>query len=426
MNGQAVENVAGLEVDKPVATMSTSKLIRWGMYALMAFPIVDFALRQKGVHPLGLIWDKVVLLILVVATIVRILTGTRPTWLKWNKFAFGYIVFVLALMFAGMATPLVAIQGFRIDVYYILYAFFIPVVVEPKDVPKLLHIGVMVATLIGIDGVYQYITRAPMPSEWVNVGEQVRTRVYSVLQSPNELGAYMALVIPIIAGLFIYERHKIRKWLYGFAIVVCGLSLLFTSTRGAWVALILGLAIVALLFERKLFIALIVLCVVGYFLPPIHHRVQELFSQVYWIKSAQAGRIARWLMAFDKMATNPLFGVGVGHYGGAVSAIYHSGIYSDNYYAKTLGETGLVGLSLFFTMHVALLVELYRKVIKHVRGRIRFVFIGGMAGLIAVLIHNTMENVFEFAPMAIAYFIFASLLFVWGIDVAAKEGNHEE
>ncbi|MCL6548147.1 MAG: O-antigen ligase family protein [Alicyclobacillus sp.] len=403
--------------------MARSRLVRYSMYGMVSFPIVDFALRLHHVHPLGVIWDKLVLLVLLAYAVLRYLTGTRPLWFSWQKFGVWYMVFGLGLMFAGMASPLIAIQGYRIDVYYILFAYLIPLVIGPEDVEPLLHIGAMTAILIGVHGIYQYITKAPIPADWVDTSQHVRTRVYSVLQSPNELGSYMALMTPIIIGLAVRTKHRLRRGLYGFGAVCCACTLLFTFTRGAWVALALSVFIVAVLFERRLLAVLVVFAVLGYFVPPIHHRIGELLSPVYWMKSASSGRISRWLQAFDLMSTDPLFGVGLGHYGGAVASIYHKSIYSDNYYAKTMGEVGLVGLTLFITMHVALMRDLFRNVLKAAAGRDKYLALGGFTGLLAVLIHNSMENVFEFGPMAASYFVYAALFLIWGRGLSKEVAN---
>ncbi len=408
-------------------TLDNNRIAKWCAYALVAFPLIDYGLRLPGIHPIGVIWDKIVLICLLAIAIRRYISGYRPGWFTWNKFAGWYIVFGLGLMFAGMDDPLVSIQGFRIDIYYMLYAFLLPYIVGPKDVIKLLHIGASIAILIGVHGIYQYITKAPIPASWVDVSEHVRTRVFSVLQSPNELGAYMALMTPIVFGLFVYETHRLRKWLYGFGTLVCGLTLLFTFTRGAWVALAVALLFMAVLFERRLFILLIVLGIVAYFVPAIHHRFADLFTPVYWIKAAQGGRISKWLTAFDKLTSNPLFGVGLGHYGGAVSSIYHSGTYSDNFYAKTLGESGIVGLILFFSLHVALVRDLFRTTLKRVIGnkKLKFVAFGGVTGIVAVLFHNATENVFEFGPMAAMYFTYATLFLILGRGLQEGEDKHE-
>jgi len=400
-------------------SLEDNRFVKWSVYALIAFPLVDYGLRQF-VHPIGVIWDKVVLLILLTVGALRYFYGFRPAWFTWQKLAVYFFIYGFALMFANMSQPIVAIEGYRIDVYYIFFAFLIPFAVGPKDVEKLFYAGAVLAILIGIHGVYQYITKAPIPAGWADVNEHVRTRVYSILESPNELGSYMALMIPIIGGLAVYETDRWRKWVYRLGLVPCVMTLLFTFTRAAWLSLGLSVVIMAIIFERRLLIVLGVVFGIAFFIPAIHHRITDLLSPVYWIKSAQAGRIARWQEAFDKMSTNPLFGVGLGHYGGAVASQYHYSVYSDNYYAKTLGETGIVGLTLFIAMHIALMRDLLMKV-KNASGRKKFVFIGGMTGLLAVLIHNSMENVFEYAPMALSYFLYASLFLIWGRTVINNE-----
>jgi O-antigen ligase len=409
-----------------LVTIDNNRIAKWCVYALVAFPLIDYGLRLPGIHPIGVIWDKIVLICMLAIAISRYISGYRPGWFTWNKFAGWYIIFGLGLMFVGMNDPLVSIQGFRIDIYYMLYAFLLPYIVGPQDIIKILHVGASIAILIAVHGIYQYITKAPIPGGWVDVSEHVRTRVFSVLQSPNELGAYMALMTPIVFGLFVYETVRIRKWLYGVGTVLCAATLLFTFTRGAWVALAVALLFMAVFFERRLFILLVVLAVVAFFVPTIHHRIADLFSPVYWIKSSQGGRISKWLTAFDKMTISPLFGVGLGHYGGAVSSIYHSGTYSDNYYAKTLGESGIVGLVLFFGLHVALVRDLFRTTLKKVRnsGKVKFVAFGGVTGIVAVLFHNATENVFEFGPMAAMYFTYATLFLIWGRGAIEKEDEH--
>lgn len=400
-------------------SMEDNRVVKWSVYALTAFPLVDYALRQF-VHPVGVIWDKLVFLILLTVMAFRYTYGFRPARFVWQKFAVYFFVFGFALMLANLSQPMVAIEGYRIDVYYIFFTFLMPFVVGPKDVEKVLYAGAAFAVLVAIHGVYQYITKAPIPASWVDVGENVRTRVYSVLISPNELGSYMALMIPIIVGLAVYETDRWRKWVYRLGLIPCAMTLLFTFSRAAWLSLGLSVVIMAIVFERRLLIVLAIAIVVAFFVPAIHHRITDLFSPVYWIKSAQAGRIAKWQQAFDVMTSNPLFGAGLGHYGGAVASVYHYSLYSDNYYAKTLGETGIVGLTLFIAMHLALMRDLFRR-IRRVSGRRKFVLIGGMTGLLAVLIHNSMENVFEYAPMALSYFLYASVFLIW----SQKESSNE-
>jgi O-antigen ligase len=293
--------------------------------------------------------------------------------------------------------------------------------VGPEDARPLLHAVAVIEVLIAVHALFQYAVKVPIPANWVDAGEHVRTRVFSVIASPNELGANMGLNIPLLMGLGLYERDKWRKWFYRVGVVCCFGALLCTFTRGAWASLFLALVVMAVLVERRFLIPLAVLCVAAFFVPAIHHRITDLFSPVYWSKTtSHLGRLGRWSMAFDAMSRNPLFGKGLGQFGGAIASAHHKSIYSDNYYAKTLAETGIVGLVLFLAMHFALLFDLFRHTVFRYRARLRIVFIGGVTGMLAMLMHNSVENVFEYGPSVLAYFILATLLLIW------STGNPDE
>ncbi|WAH35447.1 O-antigen ligase family protein [Alicyclobacillus dauci] len=402
------------------------RIAKWCIYALIAFPIIDYALRLSPISPLGSIWDKVVLILLAIIALNRYIRGHRPAGFAWSKFAGWYILYAFALVLVGLGHPSTAFNGFRMDIYYILFGLLMPFVIEPKDVPKFLYALGGVAILIGVHGVIQYALKPQIPSGWVDVTENVRTRVFSVLKSPNELGAFMEVMVPVIFGLFMFERNRLRKWVYGIGGLCCLLTLLFTYTRGAWMGLGLAVLVVAVIFERRLLIVIAVVAVIGFFLPPIHHRIMDLFSPVYMIKSTQGGRIVRWMTAFDQMSSNPLFGVGVGRYGGAIASQAGYSIYSDNYYAKILGESGLLGLVLFISMHVSILREMIRTVVKRASGRQRFLALGGLTGIMAMLIHNFVENVFEYSPSMVIYIMTVSLFLLWGRSLQPDDGGKQD
>ncbi|MCL6632333.1 MAG: O-antigen ligase family protein [Alicyclobacillus herbarius] len=393
----------------------------WVPRILMFFPVVDYGLRLAPITPLGMVWDKCALLALGWVAVRRHRRGLRPPRQAWWFQAVWFLVFVIARAASGASDFNVALAGTGFYIYYLLFAFVLPYAVKPAEVPRLLHLLAGTAVLIGLHAVYQYVIAVPIPADWTDLSQHVRTRVFSVLRSPNELGSYMALMTPLLAGMAIGEKGPWRRAFYGGGSIVCAIAMILTFTRGAWVGLAGALLLSALLFERRLLIPLLGLGAIGFLAPGVHSRVQALFTQVYWMKSADSGRIAKWLSAFDHMSTNPLLGVGVGHYGGAVATAHHFSMYSDNFYAKTLGEVGIVGLILFFAMHLSLLVDLILTV-RRADFPARYVFLGATTGILAVLIHNGMENVFEYAPMAMSYFTIATLTMIAGSTV--REGQY--
>lgn len=394
----------------------------WVGHALVWFPVIDYTLRHGPWHIVGVVWDKLVLLILIILAGIRYARGYRPPGSTWRSIAVVLVLYLLARMFAGIQQPLISFQGFRNDVYYLIFALLLPYVLEAEQAPKLLYSGAVCASLIGVDGVYQYVAAVPIPSGWVDVSEHVRTRVFSVIQSPNELGAYMALTLPLVAGMMVYERHRVRRLLLAVGTVCCLAAFVFSNTRGAWMAFFAAAVLVAIIFERRLLLLLVIIVAVALLLPPVHHRLSNLFSPVYWTKSAvQGGRLDKWATAFNVMLSEPLWGAGLGQYGGAVASTYLGGAYSDNYYAKTVGEAGIVGLTLLLATHLALIRDVIRDTIFPAHGRLRWARLGVVTGLIAVICHNAVENVFEYGPMAISYFTYATLVLCWATSSATSQ-----
>lgn len=92
-------------------------------------------------------------------------------------------------------------------------------------------------------------------------------RMFSTIGQPNWLGAYLALTFFIGLYYFITEKNK----LYGVFLVANFISLLFTRSRSALIALIAGLGIYSGLYfwakkdktERKIFGALLICCLVA-------------------------------------------------------------------------------------------------------------------------------------------------------------------
>lgn len=389
---------------------------RASVWALLWFPLIDFTLRHLLPYPvLASIWSVVLFVLLGIQAVsaYRVRSVRTAPRFRWIWFAGLYIAYTLILTLAGLHHPVLALEGFRADVYYLVFGLLVAFAVNRDEVPGFFHVIVTLAVLLGVHGIFQYIIGVPIPKNWVDVNEHLRTRVFSIITSPNELGAYMALTEPLLAGLFFFETNRLRKWMYGLGFLACFLTQLFTFDRGSLLALVAAVVVTAFFVNRKLLLVVLGLGVVVLCIPAMYHRLMDLFSPLYVFKSLQGGRLERWHSALVILQHHPLFGAGIGRYGGSVAYQFKLGAYSDNYYVKVLGESGIVGLVLFVSMHVALLWEVYQKAVKKIVGREHYVAVGGFIGLLAIVFHNLVENVFEFGPNTILYFSVAMLLLVW-------------
>lgn len=377
------------------------------LLALAAYPFIDFALRTAGLPVLPALWDDALLAALILLWGVAVWQGQRP---RPSPVLLPMGVF-LAIASGVALTDLphldLGLEGLRATFEYML-AFLIALnlVRDAGEIRAILRFAAALAVPASLYGIYQYLTGAPMPESWVSISEDIRTRAYSIVGSPNGLGDYLGLMIPICLGLAYQERGARGRLLWLGAAAVLAAGLLLTFSRGAWLALVLGMGVMAMLLDRRLLALFLAMAILGAFVPPVTKRLAVLASPDYWKAAATyGGRLYRWNQAYQQVNRDPLAGAGVGKFGGAVAARRLGTLYTDNYYAKTLAETGTAGLLAFLW----LMWRVGRTGYGHWRrlvGRPEAGLAAGLLGnLLVVIFHNGVENIFEI-PFLNAYFWF--------------------
>ncbi len=377
------------------------------MYLFLAFPLLDYMLRNYIQLPLlPSLWDEGVLVLLLLFVFYEMLNEKKET----PKFFLPLSLFVvigLAHLIIDLSHFFAGIEGFRAVYQYIL-TFFVGyyLIDEQKDALKILRYILFIGTIAAVVGVAQVLLGVQTPASWTDASEQGMVRAFSFVVSPNVLGSYMALMAPIALGLIIYEEKKYWKAIWIFSMIMIMGAFILSGSRGAWLAFFGAFAIVFMLTSVKLLITSITASAITVLLVPrIRSRILNLFSPEYLEKSASDGRIERWTNAFHIMQNDPFLGLGIGHYGGAVGARYFQTIYVDSYYFKTLAELGLIGFGLFAWLVITAIREMY-VIWQKWKGSSEYYLLGGLLiGLIAVLLHNAVENIFE-VPFMNSYFWF--------------------
>jgi O-antigen ligase len=176
----------------------------------------------------------------------------------------------------------------------------------------------------------------------------------------NTLAGYLLLMMGIILGLLIYsESHKqkiLLLALLGFMIP----PFLFTLSRGAWLGFF-PMYISAIILTKKarhiLLICLAVIILLSPILMPqaVKDRITSTFveGETYTVFGKQilfaesgAARIEKWRQIMEKWYKQPFLGYGVTGVG-----------FVDSQYARTLGESGLIGFLVFAWLMAAIFRE---------------------------------------------------------------------
>jgi len=405
-------------------------------YILGAYSVADYALRAFSDF-FGGIWDELFLILLIALWIFKWILYRKEEGFKMTPLDLPVFIFITAMVFVLIVNSpdfSISLEGFRAVVQYILWYFVvIQLLRTEKGARNLCIFFTLICFALALHGVYQYIIGVEMPAGWVDSKEAgVRTRVYSILGSPNVFGSLMTLSAPIAVS-FVFSMKKIQsKVFFAFVSFVMMLSLLFTFSRGAWIGFMIAAFVYVLIKDKRFLIPIIVGAVfLIAFVPSVSNRITYMLSSEYIESSLRGGRLVRWLTGIEIVKANPFVGVGHGHFGGAV-AINHGmsylvGVnvqktfYMDNYFLKTAVETGLLGLSAFVVLIYQLIVNCIRTI------RITFdkpskeLEIGILAGLIGVICHNFVENIFEVPMMTSCFWLLAAVMMhLWYLNFKKK------
>ncbi len=400
------------------------------LFALSMYVVIDYVLRDLLAVPvLSSCWDECLMLLALGCVVYERLGRETPLQTGCNPLDLPVCIFLtVCFVLMNVVTPYYSIQisGFRATVQYMLWFFLVTRLVhDDRDFMRVYLALVVLATVIALHGVYQYIVAVPIPSSWMTHTEtSVRTRVYSIFGSPNIMGDFMTMFAPMAAGLAYCTKNRklqIAAWICAFCMCF---GCLFTMSRAAWMALALAIVIFVLLVDRRLLVLLLAAACVACTLPFVRSRIGFLFTADFAEANTSGGRAGRKLVALTLLEQRgKLTGVGLGMFGGAVAmqnqVIDHQDyFYVDNYYLKLMIEMGYTGLAAFVLTVLGFLANacraLYRTAQQKKQGLSRLypLCAGIFAGLCGVLVHCGFENIFE-EPYMMAYFWSLAGLLMW-------------
>ncbi|HEX8995154.1 MAG TPA: glycosyltransferase [Ktedonobacterales bacterium] len=289
----------------------------------------------------------------------------QPTRLpvRWRELVPLGLALLAALASAVMATShSVALKGcLKMLTYLGVFMVARALLARPQARYHALLALLAGATLVLIAGFFSVTPAAPdlagallnIQRTSANLPGTFIQRASATFRYPNELAAYLLLLIPMLTACAVTTRDIAERVAYLLLTCAGGALLLLTYTRGAQlgvaVALIvllwtlggyrLGLGGLALLASAALALA---------FIPgPISAR---LISAVTGSDGWQVFRLAAWKWAFSTFLSHPLFGVGIGNIslqpGAPVVSVGQSlhELDAENLFLNVLAEMGVFGL----------------------------------------------------------------------------------
>ena len=190
-------------------------------------------------------------------------------------------------------------------------------------------------------------------------------RVYGprggVIEGNNELALALIMIIPLMYYLMSVTTRKLVRYGLIFAILCCGFSVLGSHSRGALVAIVAAVMMLALKSRRPLLLGMlgaIALASMLAFMP--EHWAQRMYTMGASGDDMDGSALSRlqtwttlWRLALDRPIVGGGFELALTEIYTRYSPVSGVGIYaSHSIYFQVLGEHGFVGLGIFLTLTV--------------------------------------------------------------------------
>lgn len=227
-------------------------------------------------------------------------------------------------------------------------------------------------------GTHQHLTGSGL----VVIDDTLRVR--GTFVHPNSFAMYLAIVVVFAAAMLAHESGWTRTALV--ALLAAALPMLMlTYTRSAWLAVVVGVLVVAWPHSRSLVVVIVVAAVAASLLiPSMASRWSDLSETRR--ASGDAGnslvwRLEHWDTSVEQAADRPVTGIGLGNTGG----LTEGGRQLHNDLVRAYVEVGAIGV----LAYLALLATLARDVVRarrRARDGLERALAGGAAGVLAALV----------------------------------------
>lgn len=264
--------------------------------------------------------------------------------------------------------------GYKSLVEYLKIAYYSILVVAFIQKPDILRKAVwallFAGILMGTISLYQFATGTTSNIYW-GFGQSITSdtgtgyRVGGAVGDPNYYAMIMAVLVPIAFDRFWTAKSIWLRIFAGWALIVSVLAVLYTYSRGGFVAMSVGVLIIAIRYKLRLLPALVGLCfvlVIYQFLPA--NYTDRLSTLLYFLPQSTKqqlvdrsirSRTSENLVAWEMFKQHPITGVGMHNYedmyyvyarplGIDMSGGSHQ---PHSLYLQILAERGMLGLVTF-------------------------------------------------------------------------------
>lgn len=289
--------------------------------------------------------------------------------------------------------------------YFVVYYMVVNNLGDRPQAWRLVTAAFLTAVIVSLVGAAQ------IPS-----GQRVSAPFEGLEGEPNTLGGYLLLMMAIAGGIALETKHLRTRAVCLGLVALMGLPFAYTLSRASFLGVPFVLATMAVFSTRKkvvvgaLVLSIIASPLIFALLPtPVVGRLLYTFQPETGQATVRLGRVAfdpstsaRLIsvqLALEGWAKRPFLGYGVTGFG-----------FMDAQYARTLVETGLVGLGAFLWLVWSVLRSGVAAIRSLADDDERGMALGFVAGLVGLLVHAVGANTFIIVRVMEPFWFFTAVI----------------
>lgn len=396
-----------------------SEIIKWGFYLyLWLVPLMPQQINDRY-RILDIYF--VALILIYIVNMIRTGEGRKKLFDDLKSFFKDFIIIFMIVTLGVMVISMFystdrgkAInEAIRFGTYLAMIYYIVSEVNLKKEYHAIINAVYYPAFIVGILGIIQFITK---------IGIEVNTngalRIESTMGHPNSLGVYFVFLLFPLIPLIFSEKSKGKKYFYIVLALIMVTNIGLCLSRNAWVALGIGIVLLAIVYNWRILIGLLVGGGAVLLIPALNSRLMDMGSKIF-----SDGRIKHWSVALEMFKDKPLTGVGNGNY-----EVLHSkylekfpqfivpgeeNFPTHNSYLKVLSELGILGFIPFILLQSTIVIRtinVCRKCKKEYSGVIK----GLTISIIVFLQVNLLDNMWFVPKVTTIYWVFIAIVILLG------------
>jgi O-antigen ligase len=302
-----------------------------------------------------------------------------------------FVTFLRSAYFSESVRGLLRVVKF-IVLFFALVEFFCA---DAKRMKRAFWVIMGVASFTFLNGIFQSICGFDILRHHTIVSDDYLRRIQASFVHPNDFGSYIIFILPITFCFFSKSLKNTERGLLAVNCLLGVYCLLKTSSRSAWVGLLIGMVVYLFYYKRKALIAVPVVVILLLLVTP--HGIDRITTLFAAEHNTVWERTRLWKGTWDMVKQHPFFGFGINTFSRYFPlykpADYPDMRYAHNSYLQMWSEIGIFGLlaylALIFTTLATALRGIREKLKRSFEG---IVLLGAISGYVAFLVQAGLDT----------------------------------